>query len=515
MKKTTLIAVLLMLATAAQAQTFEDFLSKLDATIYPDKPAVIDSFFNAVDRVPWIEGDTLAHYLYYVESNSPNKVQMHGDITQWGRDETPAVTFTRVSGTNLFYASLVHPADSRLDYKYILDDTEWIQDPRNPARAPSGFGPNTELAMPQYPDQPELDVVANAELPQGTITQHDFHSDTLYATALSNALLDTNIADRTLRVYTPAGYDDSSDRLYPMILFHDGFEAQGLGLLHRVLDYLIANELIEPVIAVLAPPLNRTEEYADHSQVTGSLPSYNRAYAAYLADELIPWLMTQYRIDPDRSRHAVSGASYGGNATLTLGLLHSDVFSMIAPQSAYVEPSLLDTIANSAKRDLKIKFQCGTIDFQYLIGLNRDALYPALETAGYEIDTLWINEGHSWGNWRAHWDNILIDFFPYVPSSAPEGTPHGTLPRESQLLPNWPNPFNSSTTLSYSLVRPTSVTLTLFDTLGREVLTLDAGKRTAGVHRVPLLADRLASGVYFAELTTPLSREVQKITLLR
>jgi hypothetical protein len=77
-----------------------------------------------------------------------------------------------------------------------------------------------------------------------------------------------------------------------------------------------------------------------------------------------------------------------------------------------------------------------------------------------------------------------------------------SVPRSPALYQNYPNPFNPSTTIAFELFKPGTVTLKVYDVLGRETATLLQGvKQTAGRAEVTFDAANLASGVYFARLT--------------
>ncbi|MCX6152219.1 MAG: T9SS type A sorting domain-containing protein [Ignavibacteriales bacterium] len=73
------------------------------------------------------------------------------------------------------------------------------------------------------------------------------------------------------------------------------------------------------------------------------------------------------------------------------------------------------------------------------------------------------------------------------------------------LLKNYPNPFNPSTTIHYSIPEPGFVTLTVFDQLGREIKNLVNELQTAGIHSVKFNATYhsagLQSGIYFYKLS--------------
>ena len=75
------------------------------------------------------------------------------------------------------------------------------------------------------------------------------------------------------------------------------------------------------------------------------------------------------------------------------------------------------------------------------------------------------------------------------------------LPKEIALDQNYPNPFNPSTSIRFALPESESVTLRVFDTLGRPVATLLNQKpHTAGTHTVSFDGAGLASGVYIYRL---------------
>jgi Subtilase family/FlgD Ig-like domain len=85
---------------------------------------------------------------------------------------------------------------------------------------------------------------------------------------------------------------------------------------------------------------------------------------------------------------------------------------------------------------------------------------------------------------------------------------------------NYPNPFNPTTEVVYSLPFNSEVSLKVFDLLGREVITLVKGYRPAGIHRVTWNGEdeqgnRVSSGVYFYRLQTNIQSLTRKMLLLR
>lgn len=89
------------------------------------------------------------------------------------------------------------------------------------------------------------------------------------------------------------------------------------------------------------------------------------------------------------------------------------------------------------------------------------------------------------------------------------------LPQGFTLHPVYPNPFNPSTTVSYTLARPMQVELSVYNLLGQQVRTLAFGPQVAGEHSVPFVASELASGVYVVELKAGGHSQTQKVLLLK
>jgi hypothetical protein len=89
------------------------------------------------------------------------------------------------------------------------------------------------------------------------------------------------------------------------------------------------------------------------------------------------------------------------------------------------------------------------------------------------------------------------------------------LPARPVLQQNYPNPFNPWTTIPYELPRPSHVTLTVYDVLGREVATLVNGVEEPGYKSVQFNASDMASGVYFCRLQSGNVVDTKKILLLR
>ena len=190
--------------------------------------------------IPFIEGDKV-NFIYNGVANSS---AIAGDFNGWDPAETK---MTNMSGTYFFFKTMIFELNAQLDYKFIINNSNWILDPENPNHINGGFGPNSELAMPEY-IQP-WEIKFNPSIQHGTPIRSKFYSKIMNR-------------DYSVIVYLPPGYDSLASIDYPSAYFHDGRDYVALGSSLNVIDNLIDSNKIEKLISVFVSPTNRTEEYA-------------------------------------------------------------------------------------------------------------------------------------------------------------------------------------------------------------------------------------------------------------
>jgi hypothetical protein len=79
----------------------------------------------------------------------------------------------------------------------------------------------------------------------------------------------------------------------------------------------------------------------------------------------------------------------------------------------------------------------------------------------------------------------------------------------------YPNPFNNSTKISFSLPRPSKVTLKIFNIIGEEVWKFNQGEYTSGDHQIYFNSSNLGSGLYILNLKTETQNLSKKIIILK
>ncbi len=98
--------------------------------------------------------------------------------------------------------------------------------------------------------------------------------------------------------------------------------------------------------------------------------------------------------------------------------------------------------------------------------------------------------------------------------------PQRNQPEDFLLKQNYPNPFNPGTTIEYTLPKRDFVTIRIFNSLGKEIVSLVKETQGAGEHRVQWdgrnsRGEQMPSGVYFYQLHTATTQQTKKLIHLK
>jgi len=104
---------------------------------------------------------------------------------------------------------------------------------------------------------------------------------------------------------------------------------------------------------------------------------------------------------------------------------------------------------------------------------------------------------------------------PVYSAGPPLAARSRVVPETYSLMQNHPNPFNATTTISFTLDEASSVRLEVYNIVGQHVTTLADGFYGTGRHSVLWDAGNAASGVYFYRITTDKVTETKKMMLMK
>jgi hypothetical protein len=129
----------------------------------------------------------------------------------------------------------------------------------------------------------------------------------------------------------------------------------------------------------------------------------------------------------------------------------------------------------------------------------------------FERSSTWI------GMDASHPSYITLPLLETTPGTvtAASGTGQSVVPAEVRLEQNFPNPFNPTTQITYSLNEPAHVSLKIYNILGQEVMTLVDGMQPMGIGYATFDAGNLPSGVYFYRLQAGNFSQMRRMMVLK
>jgi enterochelin esterase family protein len=222
-------------------------------------------------------------------------------------------------------------------------------------------------------------------------------------------------SDHLVWVYTPYGY--SKEKKYPVLYVYDGMWALYDRPFVNVIDNLIADKKIEPVVVVFVSFEDRWNEYVSHST----------QYAQLVVDKLVPFIEEAFSVSTSPDKRGIMGASASGHGAVVTALRHPDVFGNVAAQGggAGGTPGLsegahaaLDVYLTRKNQHplRRLYTEVGTFDLNF-----PDRKLTFLEGARqfrdrlreHRIDHVYreVSGGHNGTCWDQSLDKILMSFF--------------------------------------------------------------------------------------------------------
>ena len=169
------------------------------------------------------------------------------------------------------------------------------------------------------------------------------------------------------------------------------------------------------------------------------------------------------------------------------GYGESDIYISFNDNGAWSEPINLGPPINTSEAEYGMAL---SPDGKYLFFTRRETWYTSEDS-----DIWWVS----------------TSFIDSIKSGISIGDPP-----QFELKQNYPNPFSSSTIISYSISTPALVELNIYDILGKKVRTLVKGYEESGRYEIPFDAENLSAGVYFYKLSVDgVKSDKKKMLLLK
>jgi 23S rRNA (adenine2503-C2)-methyltransferase len=377
-----MLLLFILAGCAREPGNWRDFREYIQGVAPEQRDAAVEKFIAAKGGSPIIENQT--RLVFLAKDKNGQTPRIVGDFNAWavtpqGYDVAigkPA----RIEGSSWSYLESTSYTNARLEYVFFFDD-EAATDPMNPRTVQAYAGPRSEVRMPFWVAQPEIDSAG--DVPTGEVVAETVASKYLGA-------------ERRVWFYLPPGYAAATDQLFPVMYVLDGSTYIEKMDVARLLDRLIATKAIPSVIAVFAEPGDRQEEY-----------SRNQRWRAFMATELVPMVDKRYRTFSAPDQRIIFGSSLAAYGAVDLAVEYPSLFGLCAAIAPPAQTfSLIENQAKARAAVVSIKFfVLGGVYDSMIDGARK--LRTTLDEYSAPVTYLEVSEGHNTNTFRGHLDDAL------------------------------------------------------------------------------------------------------------
>jgi len=213
---------------------------------------------------------------------------------------------------------------------------------------------------------------------------------------------------REMYVYTPPGYDKSTEKYPVLYLLHGGGEDQRgwatQGKTNLILDNLIADGKAKPMVIVMLD---------GNMGGSGGLAGFNenvlKSFESELKQGAIPFVENNFRVETDAKNRALAGLSMGGLQTLYAGIRNTEMFSSLgvfssgwfANNAALTTPQYEFMKSNAAKINGNVKNLWISMGGEEDIAFNNcKIMREKFDEFGVKYTYSEYPGGHTWPVWR-------------------------------------------------------------------------------------------------------------------
>ncbi|MEO7963919.1 MAG: alpha/beta hydrolase-fold protein [Gemmatimonadaceae bacterium] len=386
-------------------------LKRLLEIAQPNDSLSIKTFWDSVGKrgtpfVDSVHGDSahiVASFVY--RSATINNVILENGVMGWNYILNQ---LERVPGTDIWHISALLPADIRLGYVFRENDDliPWGVEPNQGVRwkgnRPDPFNPRMDSAQGKRSlivgprAAPDHWSVPNEHVAAGKIEDVEFESA-------------VHREKRKVSVYLPPV---PSTKGLPLLVVFDGPTYRHVVRLPVIVDNLLAERKIAPVVILFVEQVDRMQELAP-----------NETFTTYVTRELIPWMRQRYQLSGDPRHTIVAGSSHGGLAAVSLAVQHPEEIGNVIAQSPSLwwsppqdsEPEwLARVVAHKSKMPVRFYLEVGTLEIDRSNGGKPGQLdvsrhfRDVLNARGYDVTYSEFTGGHEYQSWRVTIPNALM-----------------------------------------------------------------------------------------------------------
>lgn len=228
---------------------------------------------------------------------------------------------------------------------------------------------------------------------------------------------------RRMNIYLPPGYDKENKNYPVLYLLHGSGGDENawleLGFVNRIMDNLIAEGKVEPMIVVIpngnagvqAAAGETTDNLSYKPVMTNQLPDYKKGIFEITFPQIVNLVDQRYRTLSDRQHRAIAGLSMGGMYAMFISANYPELFDYVGLFSAGLNWKGFDWSYKAYENlDAKLTRQKDLGSKLYWIAIGKDdflyqdnlAFMDKLKSIGMPYTYHESTRGHLWINWREY-----------------------------------------------------------------------------------------------------------------
>lgn len=348
-----------------------------------------------IEDIQGEEKYSLVTFLYEGD-NSTKNVFIYGSVPGYRYSEN---VMENLENTNVFYKTYKVRNDVKFKYNFSINydfDNDYKKIKKNSII--DHLNPKTVVFIKDEGDchseetTNSLVELKNVKKDYWTTHREKSHSGNI---ALKEVYSEELKENRRVWIYMPKCYEEGKE--YKVLFLTDGFEYLNFMAAKEVLDNLIAEKKIEPIIGVfVASGKNRFEEL-----------TCNDTFSRFIVRELLPWVQENYSVSKAPEDNIIGGVSLGGLTAVYLALRNSQFFGKVLSQSGsfwFDSESLTREVEELKKLPIEFYLCAGILeDHPYddepimmeVINRMRDTLI----SKGYKVHYENYPSGHDYLGW--------------------------------------------------------------------------------------------------------------------
>jgi len=351
-------------------------------------------------KFPLIESDSLDNdYVYTTiiyRENSPNKVISFDIFGTYDEYRLGNKKLYHIPNTDFYYRCYKFPKDICFSYRFIITDTvskEVIKtvDKYNPNIIPHGVVRSYSYSV--------FDL--NAPETDWNIKKYNNIQSVIDTLLYTDKVVKK---ERNIYVYLPLGYDKQRAEAYPVVYLFDAFIYLNRVEVPNILDNLISEGKIEPIIAVF---------FGTYRSTRKDILPLKYDFMEEFTSDLVPLIKNKYNVSGQPEKNIIGGMSYGGLAAGFMAFYHPDIFGKVLGQSSsfwrdfehldsegewFRDDWLINQYLTADKKQLRFYLDWG-LQENWVLDSNRKMLKVLIEK-GYDVKFIEFNGWHDWSNSR-------------------------------------------------------------------------------------------------------------------